>query len=609
MIWNVCFIIGLACLLASAATAVIYGKKKHKRPVITPLRLLFVGFFCTTFVAVFPVCYLKFAGTPFSVVKSIVSVIQTTPRFFAFAVEPTLVFDSVPAAAGMITPFYTALLAVVFFADPVFTFGFLLYFFKNASAYIRLFIKRRKDLYVFSELNEKSLTLAADIKKNHPKSAVVFTGVFEKGKDETNEKVIRAKSLGCICFKKDIFSVNLKIHNPSAQLFLFAIAGDESDNIRKSLVLIKKYGNVPNSRLYVFSTDIESELLLSHSGDIPMKVRRVNEIQSLVYNLLYEQGGRLFRNAVPTENGDKKIHAVIVGMEGYGTEMLKALAWYCQMDGYRIEIDAYDKDGCAEERFSALCPELISEDYNGVFVPGEAEYLIRIHSGFEIDTAAFANSIESMEDVTYAFVALGTDGDNVKAAAELRMLFERSKSKPVIHTVVKNSNKKAMFEKATNFRGQSYAIECIGDLESSCSERVIISSELEATAFLVHKGYCNGSEKKESEFWQYEYNYRSSMASALHMDARVKCGIAGANKAADQWTDEEKALHEMLEHRRWNAYMRGCGYIFSGSVDAKSRNDLAKVHHDLVDFSSLSDEEKRKDSHMWKYKNPNDTES
>ena len=42
--------------------------------------------------------------------------------------------------------------------------------------------------------------------------------------------------------------------------------------------------------------------------------------------------------------------------------------------------------------------------------------------------------------------------------------------------------------------------------------------------------------------------------------------------------------------------MRSEGYVFSGSKEKSSRNDLAKMHHDLVDFSSLTEEEKRKDS-------------
>ena len=101
---------------------------------------------------------------------------------------------------------------------------------------------------------------------------------------------------------------------------------------------------------------------------------------------------------------------------------------------------------------------------------------------------------------------------------------------------------------------------------------------------------------QEEEFWTYEYNYRSSIASAIHMKARIHCGIPGANKKEGELSLEERDIIEVLEHRRWNAYMRAEGYIFSGSNDKSSRNDLAKMHHDLVDFSSLTEEEKRKDS-------------
>ena len=55
---------------------------------------------------------------------------------------------------------------------------------------------------------------------------------------------------------------------------------------------------------------------------------------------------------------------------------------------------------------------------------------------------------------------------------------------------------------------------------------------------------------------------------------------------------------DRLEHRRWNAYMRSEGYVYSGSPDKASRNDLAKMHHDLVDFSRLTEEEKKKDSRV-----------
>ena len=156
-----------------------------------------------------------------------------------------------------------------------------------------------------------------------------------------------------------------------------------------------------------------------------------------------------------------------------------------------------------------------------------------------------------------------------------------------------NSQQKKALQGIKNYRGQAYDIEFIGDMESSYTEDVIIDSDLEADALNRHLKWG-----KEDEFWTYEYNYRSSMASAIHMKARIQCGIPGADKREDELTEEERNVIEVLEHRRWNAYMRAEGYVFSGAKDKSSRNDLAKMHHDLVDFSSLTEEDKRKDSQV-----------
>jgi len=245
----------------------------------------------------------------------------------------------------------------------------------------------------------------------------------------------------------------------------------------------------------------------------------------------------------------------------------------------------------AEEKFVALAPELMSSDYNGVDVEGEAQYQITIHPDVDVQTITFADKISKITNASYVFVALGNDDMNINTAVNLRMYFERIKIHPVIQAVVYNSQQRKALEGIANYRGQAYDIEFVGDIESSYTEDVIIDSELEDDALKRHLKWG-----KEEEFWTYEYNYRSSMASAIHMKARVKCGIPGADKKEADLSDEERTIIETLEHRRWNAYMRAQGYIFSGSTDKSSRNDLAKMHHDLVDYSSLTEEVKRLDS-------------
>lgn len=346
----------------------------------------------------------------------------------------------------------------------------------------------------------------------------------------------------------------------------------------QGLKIIEEYKKMDNVRLYVFAIGVESEMLLAKTDYGNMKVRRVNEIKSLVNRTLYDEGEMLFDNAVPAEDGLKDISVVIVGLGRHGTEMMKGFIWYCQMDGYRLKIDGFDDNPEAEDIIRGAVPEL-------------SYYDVTIHSGVNVNTKSFSDSIMGLNRTSFVFVCLDSDEMNIRTAVNMRMLYERVGIKPVIQAVVKSSYEKKALEGITNYKGQSYDIRFIGDVESSYSADVIISSELEEEALQRHLKWG-----EEEEFWRYEYNYQSSIASAIHLRARIHCGVAGADKSDDELTEEERTIIESLEHRRWNAYMRTEGYVYSGSTDKSTRNDLGKMHHDLIEYDMMSDEEKRKDS-------------
>ena len=111
----------------------------------------------------------------------------------------------------------------------------------------------------------------------------------------------------------------------------------------------------------------------------------------------------------------------------------------------------------------------------------------------------------------------------------------------------------------------------------------------------------------EQSFWQDSYGFYSSLAAAIHSDYKAKCRQPGFCKGDDApgYTDDpsyEKNMPEergeclefirMLEHMRWNAYIRAEGYVFH---DAKTKSNVAKIHRCLVPFDKLPIKEQEKD--------------
>ncbi len=587
--WIFFFILSIASLVFSGvlsdAVNLIRGRSRRQ---VSVLRMMLVGVFLASFFAFYPVHRVTSDSGP---VRPVLLSIFNAMQVFTIGAEFSLISDAMGHCPAWLVPLYQIWASVLYVLAPIMTFGFVLSLFENINASIHYLSVYFKDVYIFSELNDKTLALAGDIQAHHPKAAIAFAHMQREDEENAYELTEQAKQLGAIHFKKDILTPALGTHYAGSSMYFFAMGEKEGENVDQAIGLIERYRGRDKTHVYVFSTQAASALLLSAVDKGAVKVRRVNSVQSLINRILYEHGTEIFDHAAEGPEGIRQINAVVVGMGNHGTEMVKALAWYGQMDGYRITVEAFDKDPLAEEKFRALAPELMSEKYNGTQLPGETRYTVRIHPKQDVQTAAFAQAIRELKKTTYVFVSLGDDDRSITAATQLRMLFEREGCHPVIQAVVTNSQQKKALEGIRNFRGQAYDIDFMGDVASSYTEAVILDSELEEEALARHLKWG-----REEDFWAYEYNYRSSVATAIHRRARIHCGIPGAHKAEEELTGEEKLGLEILEHRRWNAYMRAEGYIFSGSTDKASRNDLAKMHHDLVAYQRLTEEEKRKDS-------------
>lgn len=599
MEWTTFLVLAVAALLISALAAIFAARTAARD--LDPFKLLFAGVaLCAVFLFL-PLYIHAFRSSGCGMIETVLIAVHNMIRLFVVDCDFAFVTEHIEGLAGWQYRAYSVLFSVLSVTAPLMTFGFVLSFFKNASAYRRYYTHYAADTCIFSELNDRSLALAASLRRKNPTGLLlVFTNIVDDGNETALALQEQAKKLGAILFRKSITDCNFSFHSRKSRLTFFAISQDESQNLDKSLELVQTYRDRENTRLYVFSSQREAELLLQNAfsaGDdreMRLRVRRVNPARSFVNHLLYENGYRnLYETAIPDDRGIRRIGAVVFGMGQYGTTMLKALPWFCQMDGYEVRIHGFDMDPDAESHFASQCPELMKPGINGNFTDGgESRYQITIHSAMTLGTQACDEELRKLCGITYVFVALGSDEANIAAAAQLRSLFRSMGISPVIQTVVYNSRRKQALEGICNFKNVPYDIDFVGDLDSTYSEEVILASRLEAAALARHMRW-DGS--RERDFWMYDYHYGSSVAAAIHYELKKLCKMPGILEKPEDRQPSDRHRIRVVEHCRWNAYMRSEGYSYSGSTDKATRDDMAKRHHCLVTFEKLPLGEQEKD--------------
>ena len=592
MEWIICFFVALALLVVSVICATRSGRfaQRVMRTIRSPINILFAGVLLSSVVIFLPIYAHIYATNPVHWIQAVLLSIHNVLRLFVIDGEMDFILQNIGSLPDWLYTPYFLLSALLFLSAPLMTLGFVLSFFKNVSSRLQLAFSRNMPLCVFSELNSRSLSLARDLLRLDPERRIVFADVFEQNEESSFEMSAAVREIGAICFKEDITLLPLQRHNQKKKMQLFIMGENESENLSQTIQLIESFRNVENTELYVFCKQPESEMLLSQSDFGKMIIHRVNEAQSLVLHELYKNGMRLFKQAIELPEY-KLISIVMIGLDDFGLEFLHALPWYCQMIGYRVHIHAFDEDPLAEAKFRMQCPELLDDAHNDHYEDdGEAQYTIRIHSGICAQAVDLLDRLDELEYVSEVIISQGDDSQNIRVAAALRTYFERRRMHPHLTAVVRSSEKKLSLQDARNYADKPFDIEYIADEDSIYTEAVLIRSELELTALRQHERW--GDEKT---FWKFEYYRRSSIARAIHINVKHDCQVPGIWLPLEKRTPEQLDAIRRLEHRRWNAYMRSEGYIYSGSREKSSRNDLGKMHPDLVTFDMLSPADQRKD--------------
>lgn len=604
--------VAVLCLFGAASLLLgLFRRKNQHLP--SAFHLLCVGIVAGAFVLFLPLYTLDAPEEPVrNVLLSLHNVIRIfiVDADFSFAQE-MLAEAGVGSAQASFASVYSILLSVLYVVAPLLTFGFVLSFFRRARSLRRYLFSFFKEKFVFSQLNDRSLTLAEDLAANHAGCAIIFTGLGEVA-EQQRPLLSRAERLGAILFERAATDYAFSFHCSAAPIHFFAISDREEDTIKDTQALISRHKQRKKSHLYAFSAREEFDLLFEEISRpvceldavdeegkaakqkvfYPMRVRRVDEVRSLIQSELYENGKLIFDSAVG-ESGNKTIRALVLGLGQHGTEMLKALSWYCQMDGYRPYLHAFDLAPDADIRFAAQCPELVAPAYNGNFTSlEEAQYYIRVHAGVSVDSADFYRELAAMSDVTYIFVCLGNERKNLELSVRMRSYFASRGQRPVIRALMMEDAHADALRDAHNFKGEAYDIGFIGGFRSRYTEQAILKPALEKIACERHMAYAKQINREEMEraFWQHAYYYNSSVASAIHRRAKLECAIPDANLPPKERGEVARTRLRLLEHRRWNAYMRSIGYRYY-----PVRNDMAKQHNLLVRFYKLPPAEQAKD--------------
>lgn len=601
---------------------------------------MIVGVFMAIFLICLPINLLSpdncgIADIPRILLVTVHEVIQ----IFVANIDTSYIYEAVSELDSKILRIsYSTVGTLLFVLAPMLTFGAVLSFFRNFFDDVGYVLCRRKPLFIFSELNERSLTLAKNIYEKHLRDKVqpmiVFTGVMPEGED----KMSGAKDIHAVLLGKDIVQLDFAAKKKDTEIFL--IGDDESENVRKAAIItdrLNSNGKKLNVRVFVFACKESSRYVLDSlryenllnmqtltpNGDNLFKIRRVDTIKQLAWNNVPDM--RIMERA-----DDGVISIMIVGMGQQGMEFFKMLMWFCQIDGIKLEINLVDKahkdeNGGIESRIARQCPEIIEK--NG------AEYDIEIFDGIDPDTDSFEKLLfgggektERLKRTDIIIVSMGDDDLDIETSVYLRQLFDKcsgvgmtdndtdrtlEQERPDIYSIVYDSKKSGIVsgaEKAEyliNHKEQKYHIRFIGSIDEQFSYDNIFNAEKEAAAFKCHAEWSGAESdvtdkirEKRLLFDRFEFYRLSSLASVLHQEFLNSSGVNDRLKCLTSGNDGEKECENCykrrkMEHERWEAYMRTEGFTYR-----KERFDRAKLHNDLTEFDRLSKDEQEKDALM-----------
>lgn len=631
MIWKICFAMAILFVLAGTVVYIICRKQGASR-----IQYLGAGVFLASAAMCFPVMNMQEnAGI------ALAMCISHSIRMFVVdtGADDILSMLTRDMLGSMLLP-YKMLAATLYLLAPVFTLGVVLQYFSNTFERLRMRLKKKHDLYIFSELNTRSLEIATDMwscaKKAGRRLEIVFCCSDKKDSVNTDQEK-SARKLNAVLLPEEI--IHVRLNSQRRRVNYYIISEDDDANVDQTLKMIhdmtggsawytKQRLCQRNVTLHCYATNAEAEILLDAKDKQDLKVVLVDEVRDAVYEQLYEYP--LYTNQMKTGGAKQNtLTLLIVGGGKAGCEFLKAAVWSGQMISYKLNIHLFDLEGTnLQERLEEECPELLAEEGN---------YQICIHEG-DVFSGTMQSELDALGQVDYCVSALGDDERSIRAAVWMRRHFcaKTGYTKPFICAYVQSLAKKmAVSELSENTRrktGLSYDIVpfgCGGVYYGNESDAAFVLEYLglgvQSHYFRLNRGSDAESRRYAVQnFYEKQGNRRSSIANGMHINTKLwemGYGILRVPEKGEELecyrrcvkpvdfaeilaslSETERAAYYNLEHERWMAYVRTEGWRLASNggrtlaeiracyelycKEFKNQNYLAKMHPALVPIES-----------------------
>ncbi len=595
MIWIICAIISV--LLISFSVRAYLDKASGS------LRVIFVVLCLSC--AVYTV-YLPVFLSAYDFVSGLIGNLINVLRVISIDADVMEYYEIICSGIhnSILANLYMVLLGVLHLAIPiVFALTAITVLFRCFSS-IQLFLasKRKKPLFIFSEVNERSLCLAKSLKE------IMCDVVFANSTiDSLNNE--RDNTLGFIFKEESIAELNLKCKK-GKEIYFFCISENEDSSLSYTLQLIEKYSEfkpTEQERIHIFqfAKYDDFSVFIDSANKGMLDIQCVNEYEMLLYNLLDKYP--LFKYA------KDKIHILLYGLSEVNITALRTIAWCGQLGGFSLKISVVGLNIQRQiDDLKVRVPGLFTERYDIVFYDHSSE------------NEAINTISENCLDATYVMVSEPTDNETMNRGIILRRLFYRLSpsfdSCPPIFCYIKEASKFNIVKNLATAesnpkRKMSYDLTPFGSLEEVYTYKNLVDSDLEKLAKNVHLAYEEIFSQGQIDLHEalkryniFEVNKRANRANALHI--RYKLNLLGLDytdmsegesvNINEFYTEEYLELLSISEHDRWMAFLETEGWIpstkeevysYRASGISKGRHNcpILKMHPYICEYEKLEE--------------------